>query len=134
MDGKRFDEFARSLSAGASRRTVLKGLAGGAALALAGAARPAGGAASEHVKRAGDECTTGTRNPCGTTNLVCCPTTTRAGGPGVCTAASRGCMPDTGVGAATAAAAGREWLGPLALLGGAAALVAARLRRAPKAE
>ena len=133
MDGRRFDELARSLSAGASRRRVLKGLVGGAGLVLVGAARSDRRAAAQDAKKAGDACTTGTRNPCGTTSLVCCPTTARAGGPGVCTDAERGCMPDTGVGA-TAGAAGREWLGPLALLGGAAALVAARLRRVAKAE
>jgi hypothetical protein len=90
----------------------------------------------------GCPCTTGTLDPCGDTALVCCPTTDLVGGPGVCTLASVGCeltaagedvilvLPSTGSGVA-AGAAGRGWLGPVALVGAGAALLVRRLRRAP---
>ena len=60
MDAKKFDECTKALATGASRRQVIKGLAGGMLGALAGMFGGARGA----VEAAGGGCG-GTRHPCG---------------------------------------------------------------------
>jgi hypothetical protein len=155
MDNQRFDALARALATGTSRRTVLKGLAGGAVggtLLIAGAtSQPA---AAQQVA-----CTTGTQNAC-PAGYICCPTTNTPGGPGICHSASVGCpapttaptqaptnaptsaatatsvpaLPVTGSGPAAERGASRDWLAPLALAGAALVGLAGKLARSHRAE
>ena len=55
MDENRFDNLTRSLAAGASRRTLLRTLAGGLAAAVTAVARPDDGEAAK-CGREGEPC------------------------------------------------------------------------------
>ncbi len=92
MDGQKFDKLARAFATGTDRRTLLKLLGGGTAIAVAGVtfARPSGVFAQSE----GDACNTGTQSPCGDTSLVCCtPNEDDApGSAGVCTSGMTGCQ------------------------------------------
>ena len=64
MDQDRFDDIAKALGSGASRRQLLRGIVGGAAAAVLGAFGRAGGARATHTTCAG------VGSSCGT--LACC--------------------------------------------------------------
>lgn len=59
MDIRKFDDLTRSLAAGKSRRTVIKGLFGGAVVSIAVAGRPAYGALAQLGCGSDDQCDEG---------------------------------------------------------------------------
>ncbi len=72
MDIRKFDDLTRSMAAGKSRRTVIKGLFGGVVGGIAIAGRPAYGALAQDTCEIDDDCETGIC--CGgvCANIQCC--------------------------------------------------------------
>src|SRR5262245_57502852 len=75
MDGQRFDEFARALAGGTSRRRLLRGVGGliGVAAGLAGAGATSAKPAPKKCKQQGSSCTINGDCCFGTCcNGICC--------------------------------------------------------------